>query len=143
MRLEILSLVPTVYRQCSSCETVYGQSGFGDRVREEMTREYPVEMLSEHARLSVWVEEIAERYGDRIEIQLIDAQSALGLLKSVRHWVRQYPTFIIGGRKVTGWDRERLEAALLEALSREGNDTNPVRQEVASLSTDKIERKRR
>jgi hypothetical protein len=50
-------------------------------------------------------------------------------------------TFIINGHKVAGWDREGLEAALLEALVKEESDNNPVRQRVGSITTDEIERK--
>jgi hypothetical protein len=141
VRLEIFSLVPTIDRQCSACEAVYGQSGIGDQVQAEMAREYPPEMLADHARLSAWVDDIVQRFGERVEIRLIDPQSGLGLVKSVRYWVRHYPTFVINGHKVAGWDRERLEAVLLEALAKEESDNNPVKQRVGSLSADEIERK--
>jgi hypothetical protein len=140
-RLEILSLVPTIDRQCSACEAVYGQSGIGERVQAEMAQEYPPEMLADYARLSAWIDDILQRFGDRIEIRLIDPQSGLGLFKSLHYWVRHYPTFIINGHKVTGWDKERLEAELLQALSEEESGNNPVKQRVGSLSPDKIERK--
>ena len=130
VRLEILALVPTIYRQCSSCEMVYGQSGIGGQAQEEMKNEYPAEMLAEHARLSAWIAEIVERFGDRVEIRLIDPQSGLGFLKSLRYWVRRYPSFIINGKKLTGWDRERLEALLAQAVAMEESDNRPVKQRV-------------
>jgi hypothetical protein len=141
IRLEILSLVPTIDRQCSACEAVYGQSGIGERVQAEMAQEYPPEMLADHARLSAWVDDIVQHFGGQIEIRLIDPQSGLGLLKSLRYWVRHYPTFIINGQKVAGWDNERLEAALVQALAKEKSDSNAVKQRVGSLSPDKLERK--
>jgi hypothetical protein len=126
IRLEILSLVPTIDRQCSACEAVYGQSGIGRRVQAEMAQEFPPDMMADHARLSAWVDDILKRFGDRIEIRLIDPQSGLGLLKSLRYWVRHYPTFIVDGHKVAGWDKERLDAALIQALAKEESDSNAV-----------------
>jgi hypothetical protein len=56
---------------------------------------------------------LGSRYGPRLSIKVIDPQSLPGFLKSLRHWVRRYPTFIINGReKYTGWDRDALEALL-------------------------------
>ena len=58
-------------------------------------REYPTDMLEDHIRLSDWVTELSQRYGQAIEIRVIDPQSGLGLWKSLRYWVREYPTFIV------------------------------------------------
>ncbi len=80
-------------------------------------REYPADMLDDHIRLSEWVVELAQRYGRDIEIRVIDPQSGLGLWKSLRHWVRRYPTFIVNGReKHTGWDKEALDMILQGTL---------------------------
>jgi hypothetical protein len=44
---------------------------------------------------------------------VIDAQSILGFYKSLRHWVRKYPTFIVEGQETyTGWDKKQLETLL-------------------------------
>jgi hypothetical protein len=116
--LEILSLVPTGYSQCSHCETMFRQSGIGDQVRQEIMKEYPADMLEEHIRLSDWVVELVQRYGPDIRIRVIDPQSGLGLWKSLRHWVRKYPTFIINGReKYSGWDQGSLDAVIQKATA--------------------------
>ncbi len=81
-------------------------------------REYPDDLLEDHYRLSTWVEDLANKYKDHILIWVIDPQSGLGLFKSLRYWVRKYPTFIVDGRhKVTGWNREALEAILQNRLT--------------------------
>jgi hypothetical protein len=37
----------------------------------------------------------------------------MGFWKSLRHWVRRYPTFIVNGdRKHVGWDQDALERLL-------------------------------
>jgi hypothetical protein len=118
IRLEVLSLVPTSYNQCSHCETMYDRAGIGVRVHEQILEEYPPDLLQDHVRLSFWVEELAKRYGPDIQIRVIDPQSGLGFYKCLRHRVRHYPTFIVNGRaKYTGWDKGALEALLQEAIA--------------------------
>ena len=80
--------------------------------------EYPNDLLEDHIRLSSLVIELVKRYNNRIIIYVIDPQSALGFYKSLRYWVRNYPTFIIDGQeKVTGWDQDSLEKAVQVRLS--------------------------
>lgn len=82
--------------------------------------EYPHDLIEDHVRLSTLVVELVKRYDKRIVIHVIDPQSAVGFYKSLRYWVRKYPTFIIDGeKKVTGWDQVRLEESLQECLSKQ------------------------
>ena len=120
--LEILSPVPTTYRQCQHCETLYDQSGIGAKVQQEILREYPAEMEAEYRQLSAWIAAISQQYGQQIMIRLIDLQSGLGLWKSLRYWVRQYPAFIVNGKtKYIGWDRHELDGILQKAISHQEN----------------------
>jgi hypothetical protein len=81
--------------------------------------EYPQDLLDDHIRLSSLVVELVSRYNNRIIIHVIDPQSAVGFYKSLRYWVRRYPTFIIDGQeKVTGWDQEKLEKVLQYRLAK-------------------------
>lgn len=69
--------------------------------------------MEESHRLAAWLEDLGARYGSRLSIRVIDPQSLLGFFKSLRHWVRRYPTFIVNGRqKHTGWERDALETIL-------------------------------
>ena len=78
-----------------------------------LAEQYPPEFLEESHRLAAWLEELSARYGPRLFIRVIDPQSLVGFFKSLRYWVRRYPTFIVNGReKYTGWDRDALEAIL-------------------------------
>ena len=80
--------------------------------------EYPTNLLDDHIRLSSLVVELVKRYNNRILVYVIDPQSVLGLYKSLRYWVRKYPTFIIDGQeKITGWDQDSLEEAIRFRLS--------------------------
>ena len=121
IRLDILALVPTLYKQCSHCEMMLGPSGIGEKVHQANLQEYPTEMLDEYARLSDWIKELAQRYGRAIQIRVIDPQSGLGLWKSLRHRVRQYPTFIINHKQTyAGWNKDVLEEMLQRALKETG-----------------------
>lgn len=77
--------------------------------------------MEEAHRLASWMLEVAERFKDRIYVRVIDPQSPLGFYKSLRYWVRKYPTFIINGQKeYTGWDKERLETLLQAQVAGSG-----------------------
>jgi hypothetical protein len=72
-------------------------------------------MLEEARCLSAWLRDLAVRYGEQLRVRVIDPQSPEGFYKSLRYWVRSYPTFIINRRtKYTGWDRETLERLLAD-----------------------------
>jgi len=127
IRLDVLTLVPTLFRQCAHCETVIGQSGLGERVRQESLNDYPAQMLEEYERLSAWIKELADRYGDQILIRVIDPQSGFGLWKSLRHKARSYPTFIINNKQVyAGWDRRSLDELLQGALPTRSEAMHPI-----------------
>ena len=77
--------------------------------------EYPLDSKEEYLELCDWIRELTRLYKDSLLIKLIDAQSILGFYKSLRHWVRKYPAFIVEGKETyTGWDRERLQSLLVK-----------------------------
>ncbi len=98
---------------CTACELVMAEARLGERPTERALDEYPREWQEDWQRLTEWVYDLADRYGDRIAIKVIDPQSLEGLFKGLRHRVRRYPTWLVDGKtRVVGWDREALEAAL-------------------------------
>jgi hypothetical protein len=97
------------------CERMFSEAGIGTQVRRVMQAGYPSQMLEEARRLSAWLHDLAVRFGEHLCIRVIDPQSPEGFYKSLRYWVRRYPTFIINRRKkYTGWDREALERLLAD-----------------------------
>lgn len=98
---------------CPVCELVLAEAEVGENPFERGLSEYPEDWQEDVRRLANWVYELADRYGNRILIKVIDPQSPEGLLKGLRHRVRRYPTWIVNGKKrLVGWDRQALEAAL-------------------------------
>ena len=68
--------------------------------------EYPDDLLEDHYQLSALVVELVNQYKDQIIIHVIAPQSLQGFFKSLRYWVRKYPTFIVNGQvAIAGWDR--------------------------------------
>lgn len=82
-------------------------------------REYPDHLLEDHYRLSALVVELVNRFKGQITVHIFDPQSLPGFIKSLRFWVRKYPTFIIDGeQKIVGWDQAALEHALQSRISK-------------------------
>jgi hypothetical protein len=113
IRLEVIAPTFQGLGICSVCELVLTEAEVGENPCERGLAEYPEDWQEDVRRLSDWVYELAERHGDQILIKVIDPQSPEGLLKSLRYWVRRYPTWIVNGKqRITGWDRDALETAL-------------------------------
>ena len=115
--IEVVSNVLTIFSHCSRCELIFKESGVAKRIKKEEIEGYPSEMKEEFLRLSEWISELCRLYRHRIRIRLIDAQSLLGIYKSLIHRFRKYPAFIIDKKDVyIGWDRQKLEDLLDEHL---------------------------
>jgi hypothetical protein len=113
VRLEVIAPTFQGLGICSACELVMAEAKVGERPTERALDEYPLEWQEDWRRLTEWVYDLADRYGDRISIKVIDPQSPEGLFKSLRYRVRRYPTWVVAGKiRVVGWDREALNAAL-------------------------------
>ncbi len=111
--LQVIAPVITSFYHCMHCEQIFSQAGIGQQVHQGEIDQYPEDIKSDFTRLANWLFEIAHQYGDQIQIKVIDPQSIEGLYKSLRYWIRTYPTFIINGReKHIGWDKTALEAML-------------------------------
>jgi len=89
--------------------------GLDQKFHQKETGEYPLDLREEYVKLSNWILELTRLYKHRLFIRLIDVQSPLGIYKSLRHWIRKYPTFIVEGEETyTGWDKGRLESLLVK-----------------------------
>ena len=111
--LEIVTRVLTTFGYCRHCEVIFDEADFARKCYQKETKEYPPDLVEEYSRLLDWLQELRELYRHRLLTRMIDVQSPLGVYKSLRHWIRKYPTFIIEGKETyTGWDKGRLEALL-------------------------------
>ena len=115
IQLEIVTKVITHFDHWPHCEVLFGQAGLDQKFHQREMEEYPLDLKEEYLKLCDWIRELIRLHKDRLLIKLIDAQSILGFYKSLRHWVRKYPAFIVEGKETyTGWDKSRLESFLVK-----------------------------
>jgi hypothetical protein len=116
VHVDVISPLPEGWGICLSCEMLMARANLDQAPHERGLDEYPPEWQAEFQRLSDVVLDLSTRYQDNILIQIWDPRSLQGLMKSIRYWVRRYPTFIVEGReKVTGWNVEQLEQQIVAA----------------------------
>ncbi len=115
--LEVVFPVPALYGLCPSCEFFADEADLRAPKNNQDLNEYPEELKQDYLQLSDWIRELGEKYGHRLLIKVIDAQSLQGLYKSVRFAVRKYPAFIIDKKKkYSGGNKEELEALISQFL---------------------------
>ena len=114
--IEVIALLPEGWGICTSCEMLMARADLDKAPHERGLDEYPPEWQEDFHRLSDFVLDLSARYGDRVLIRIWDPRSVQGLWKSIRYGVRRYPTFIVAGRKIGGWDTAQLEQTLAKAL---------------------------
>jgi len=118
--LQVIAPVMTNFYHCIHCEQIFNQAGMGQQVHQEEIDQYPEDVRQDFTRLADWLFEIAHQYGDQIRIQVIDPQSIEGFFKSLRYWIRRYPTFIVNGQeKLTGWDKGALDSMIQDCFTTE------------------------
>jgi len=111
--LEIIAPLASGVKVCQCCAPLIDDAGVSERVLQDQLNSVPEEAWQEYARLSGLVRDLSARYGAQLRITLVDPRSPMGFWKSLRHWVRRYPTFIVnGGQKQVGWDQDALERLL-------------------------------
>jgi len=113
IKVEVIAPVPEGWGLCQTCEVVISSANLGAPPYERTQGEYPAEWMDDFERLSALITDLAARHGDKIIIILWDPRSLQGMLKSICHRVRHYPTFVIGGHeKVEGLEKYRIEQAI-------------------------------
>ena len=86
-------------------------------VRQKVQREMadtglPDDLKREFHELSTWAHTLAEKFGDRVRLRVVDAASLEGFWKSLVGRVRRYPAFRVGGDRYVGSDFSRVEAMI-------------------------------
>jgi len=108
--IEVVGRALTAYDHCIRCLSIFRELDMGRKAKMADIDDYPTDMKEDSVKLSKLLHELYELYKHRISFRLIDAQSPLGIYKSLIHRFRIYPTFIIEKKDVcSGWDRKKLE----------------------------------
>ena len=115
--LEVISVVPSLYGLCPSCEFFSDEADLKAQRDKEDLNAYPEHVKEEYLFLSGWIRELVQKYGQQILIKLIDAQSLQGFYKSARFFIRKYPAFIVNHNgKYSGRDKAELDALIRRHL---------------------------
>ena len=114
--IEVIAPLPEGWGICLSCEMLLARANLDTPPSERGLEEYPPEWQADFHRLSDWILDLAARYGNSVLIRIWDPRSLQGLWKSIRCGVRRYPTFVVAGRKISGWNTVQLEQTLAKAL---------------------------
>ncbi len=94
------------------------------QVHNEELNEYPEEMKADYLRLSEWVRTVLRTHGQRVQIRMVDPQSLFGFWRVLRHRIRRFPTFFVGGERITGWEGDP-DAAIANSLARRDASLSP------------------
>ena|SRR5207302_6525479 len=108
LTVEVISHLLSSFDHCSHCQFFLNQAGVGQQIHREDFAMYPREVRDEFDRLLTLVTGLSEQFGRRVQFRILDPQTMEGMWKSLRYWVRRYPTFLIDGEKLVGWDRDSL-----------------------------------
>jgi len=110
IQIDVFFPVPEGWGLCSSCELILSQADLTESPEVRGMDEYPPDWQEDLRRLSPTIFTLSERYSNEVQIHIWDPRSLQGLIKSIRHGVRRYPTFLVSGQnKYTGWDTSQLE----------------------------------
>jgi hypothetical protein len=116
--LEVLApMLSTVEMSCRGCGFIFDSLGLKSKYRNACTKEYPDDWKQAIGYLSQWLQEISSLYRHRIRIQVIDAQTPVGLWKQIRYGLFRFPAFIVDKKRTyIGWDSQQLEALIDERI---------------------------
>ena len=92
--------------------------GLRQKVQRELLESgLPEDLKREFHALSEWAGTLPARFGDRVQVRLIDAVSLEGFARSLlgRFW--RYPAFSVGGRRYVGSDFSRVDDLISRELA--------------------------
>jgi hypothetical protein len=117
LRIDVVAYAPTAFYHCTHCEVVWQETGFSRGLHEEQVRSaLPPDLTADYQALSDWVRHLVAAYCGQVQIKVIDAASAEGVWKSLRHGLRRYPAVLVGGRRFEGVDFAPAEAEIRQRL---------------------------
>jgi len=101
VKLEIVGIFPPVYTPlCKRCLLL--NDSISSVISSQGTVEnLPPDLLAIHNKLSDFLGVLNERFGGRLQIQFFDATTPMGLWKTIRYRIKEYPAFIVNGKKIS------------------------------------------
>ena len=117
VQIDVFYPLPEGWGICTTCEAMMAQADMVQAPYERSMDQLPPDWQEDFKRLSSLIFNLADSYQNRVQIRVWDPRSLQGLWKSIRHGVRRYPTFVLNEhKKISGWDNEKLEQYIQEAV---------------------------
>lgn len=116
VKLEIIGVFPTFYTICKGGQLAIPACGLS--LINEIFKEYPDEVKETYKETCALALNLNNYFGRSIEIKAIDPSTPQGIWKSLKYRVKQYPTFVINGkRKIVGIPSyEEIKMLILDEL---------------------------
>ncbi len=116
--VEVIAYAPTAFYHCQHCEVVWREMDASATIhREQVASSLPDDLIHEYQEISNWANELFRRYADQVTLQVIDAASLEGVLKSLRYGVHRYPAVIVNRQaRFTGQALERASDEIARVL---------------------------
>lgn len=100
-KLEIVGIFPPVYTPlCKRC-LLLNDSILSLISSQGIVENMPPDLRAIHNKLSDFLGVLNDRFGRSLQIQFFDATTPMGLWKTIRYRIKEYPAFIVNGKKIT------------------------------------------
>jgi hypothetical protein len=134
--VEVVAYAPTGFFHCTHCEIIFKEQGIGDKIHsEQLQSAMPEELMRDYAQVSVWVNSLVDRYGDKIAIRVIDAASIEGVWAAVRYGLHRFPVAIVDKLEklaLTDWEAGDAAIARRVAVHAAATESRPTRGAVGN-----------
>ncbi len=119
--VEVIAHAPTAYFHCTHCEVAFHEVGATRSIhQEQLNSSLPADLQQEFQKISIWAEDLSRHYPDRLAIQVIDAASLEGVVKSLKYGIHRYPAVIVNRQsRFNGQALERASAEITHILEGE------------------------
>ena len=117
VQIDVFYPLPEGWGICTTCEAMMAQANMVQAPYERNMDQLPPDWQEDFKRLSSTIFMLADRYQSQVQIRVWDPRSFQGMLRSIRHGVRRYPTFILNGHnKYAGWDISKLDQQIQSVM---------------------------
>jgi hypothetical protein len=116
--VELLGLLPEVYRLCTKCQPIdyLGAAGV-DYISDQMA-DYPEAILTEQKKLADLYYRLREDFGSSVRLVPVELTSFRGMWLSLRHGLKNAPSLVIGRKRIVQaqFVYEEIRRAIQEEL---------------------------
>ena len=115
--VEVIAYAPNAFYHCTHCEVAFREMGLSNHAHQEQVDSSLLpDLRRDYQALSDWVHELFRLYCDRVVVEVIDAASLEGFLKTLCYNVHRYPALIVGKKRFTGGAFEQASQEIARTL---------------------------